>query len=117
MTIWSGQPDWKGKHMYEFSYGFVIHIFSAAIELLCMCGILRMKLVDDGRRIALAAASYGALLLCDAVWGLGPNGVIVYVLLQALLSAVLFQGNAGENILKFFFSVFYVDVVADRLIL
>lgn len=91
-------------------YNVMQQIVNLAEILLWMWGILHMEFVQSKKRLIIAAMLYSALLVFDALVGLGTYAVIFYIVFDAVLVMLVFQRRAGENILKLFFCVFYMGI-------
>ncbi len=97
-------------------YNVMHQIVNLAEILLWMWGILHMEFVQSKKRICMMAALYAVLVLYDSMFGLGNNAILFYLMAEAILTVVIFQGRAGENILKFFFSCFYMEIFSGPII-
>ena len=95
--------------MYDAAMQFLYMVEN----ILCMRGILQVEFTEKKGRLAVAGFFFAGMLAFQGMIGFGENVVPVFLGVRILLTLLMFFGNAGVNILRFFFCLFYMNVLTD----
>ena len=97
----------------EQAGGVIIQVLYTVEDFLWMWGILRMPLTKDKRKLLGAGTSFAAFLLLEGIWGLGENADVILLMVRCVLAVIIFSNKVAEIIVKFWFSVFYMNIVEE----
>ena len=91
--------------------GVIIQVLYTVEDFLWMWGILRMPLTKDKRKLLGAGSIFIILLLLEGAGGWEKGSAIIQMMGRCLLAVFVFEGSIYWNIVKYFFSVFYIGIL------
>ena len=90
-----------------------IKLLYFAQTLIWMRGILQLPMRREKKYYAAAAAVLAAFFICGYIVGYGGNDAIVWMGAEYLLTLLLFAKRAGELLVKYLFSFFYIGMLSE----
>lgn len=90
-----------------------IKLLYFAQTLIWMRGILQLPVRREKKYYALAATVLAAFFIWGYTVGYGGNDAIVWMGVEYLLMLLLFAKRAGELLIKYLFSFFYIGMISE----
>lgn len=90
-----------------------IKLLYFAQTLIWMRGILQLPMRREKKYYALAATVLAAFFIWGYTVGYGGNDAIVWMGAEYLLMLLLFAKRAGELLIKYLFSSFYIGMISE----
>lgn len=90
-----------------------IKLLYFAQTLIWMRGILQLPMRREKKYYALAATVLAAFFIWGYTVGYGGNDAIVWMGVEYLLMLLLFAKRAGELLIKYLFSFFYIGMISE----
>lgn len=90
-----------------------IRLLYFAQTLIWMQGILQLPVRREKKYYALAAAVLAVFFIWGYTVGYGGNDAIVWMGAEYLIMLLLFAKRAGEVLIKYLFSIFYIGMLSE----